>query len=338
MIMTKRMRWAAPALLAVSLSVVLGACANTDNGSSGSGTGEPNDIEVVSHNDVGGGSDVFTRQIIKFMYKDKIINKLWPVRNIPTGDSIGAMSYMVGKKGADNVLSQITPTWIVTPMTVSGGSVSLDDLTPIAGIVNEPIVVATRTDSPLNSMTDYLDAAKAKPGELIQTGGSTTATDNLSRQVIQQQTDATWKFLSFEDGGSRITAVLRGDADMMMGSPSDFVQQVEAKKMKVISILGDKPLPLFPGVKTTDQEGIQLDGLPLQFRGIFGNPDMPKSAVSYYEGAFKKLVDSAAWKKFATDNGLLTDYRSSAEFGDYVAEQTKIFATMLEDLGLRKDT
>jgi putative tricarboxylic transport membrane protein len=334
--MTTRSRWLAPAILAMSLGPVLGACASS-GGDATDANGEPDSVEVVSHNDVGGGSDVFTRQIIKFMYSDGDISKLWPVRNISTGDSIGAMSYMAGKSGVNNVISQITPTWIVTPMTVSGQTVSLDDLTPIAGISSEPIVAATRADSDLNSLTDFVNAAKADPGEMIQTGGSTTATDSLTGQVIQAATGAKWKFLSFEDGGSRITAVLRGDADIMLGSPGDFTQQVEAKKMKVISVLGDAELPLFPGVKTTSEEGMELTGLPIQFRGIYGAPDMPESAVTYYATAIKKLVDSESWKKYATDNGLVTDYRDSPEFADYVKQQTDVFATMLDDLGLRKD-
>ncbi len=259
------------------------------------------------------------------------------MRNEPTGDSIGAMSYMAQKSGADNVLSQITPTWIVTPMTVSGGGVSLDDLTPISGLSSEPIIAAVRNDSEFNSLSDFVEAAEAQPDELIQTGGSTTATDSLTGQVVQEETGASWKYLSFEDGGSRISAILRGDADIMMGSPVDFTQQVEAGKMKVISILGDTELPLFPDAATSSSEGFELQGLPIQFRGIYGAPDMPEDAIAYYEGLFEGSLDSDAWKSYADENGLITDYRNSEEFGEYVAEQREVFGAMLEDLGLRED-
>lgn len=336
--MTNRIKLACAT--ASCLAIALSGCGGSDDTAATAqpaSPGQPEDVEVVTHNDVGGGSDVFTRQIIKFMYENDTIDKLWPVRNEPTGDSIGAMSYMVGKAGSDNVISQITPTWIVTPMTVSGGGVSLEDLTPIAGLSSEPIVVATRADSELNSLTDFVDAAKANPGELIQTGGSTTATDSLSGKVLQEETGAVWKFLSFEDGGSRISAILRGDADVMFGSPGDFTQQVEAGEMKVISVLGDTELSLFPDAATSASEGFELSGLPIQFRGIYGAPEMSDAAIDYYENSFESMLESAAWETYADENGLITDYKDSAEWGEYVVSQREVFADMLQDLGLRKD-
>ena len=75
--------------------VALAACGSGGGG----GGGKSGPVEVVTHNAVGGGSDVFTRQMIKVMYENKIIDTNWPVRNVPAGDSIGAMSYMVDRKG-----------------------------------------------------------------------------------------------------------------------------------------------------------------------------------------------------------------------------------------------
>ena len=81
-------------VVALAALVALAAC-----GSSGPGGAKSGPVEVVTHNAVGGGSDVFTRQMIKVMYENKIIDTNWPVRNVPAGDSIGAMSYMVERKG-----------------------------------------------------------------------------------------------------------------------------------------------------------------------------------------------------------------------------------------------
>ncbi len=117
----------------------------------------------MTHNAVGGGSDVFTRQMIKVMYENKIIDTNWPVRNVPAGDSIGAMSYMVERKGNAGLIAQVTPTWLATPMTVANAQVSLADLTPITLVATEPQVIVTNADSQFNSFTDFVAAAKAKP-------------------------------------------------------------------------------------------------------------------------------------------------------------------------------
>lgn len=325
---------AVTAIAALSLA----ACGSGSGDTGASDTaGAPSRTEVITHNAVGGGSDIFTRQLIKIMKGEGNIDRLWPVRNIPAGDSIGAMSFLKQKSGDDNEIAQMTPTWLVTPMTVKNSNVTVADLTAIAGIASEPQVVAVKAGSPYKSMNDFVDAAKAKPGALVQTGGSGTATDALTGLALQKATGAKWKFLSFEDTGSRVTAVLRGDADIVMGSAGDFSEQVKAGKMEVITILGTKKLSVFPDAPTASEQDIDLESLPLQFRGLVGAPDMSKGAVTYYQNAVKKTLESAAWKDYAESEGLVSDFRGSTDYRTYLDQQTEVLGGLLEGLGLRKD-
>jgi putative tricarboxylic transport membrane protein len=307
-------------------------------GKSGSGGG-PNSgsVEVVTHNAVGGGSDVFTRQMIKVMYDSKIIKTQWPVRNVPAGDSIGAMSYMIDKKGNAGLIAQVTPTWLATPMTVSNAQVNLGMLTPITLVATEPQVVVTNAKSEFNSFADFVKAAKAAPDTLVQAGGSSTANDALTRLVLQDTLGAKWKFLSFEDTGSRITALLRNDANIMLGSASDVAEQVKAGQLKVISVVGDKRLDTFPDVSTTVEQGIDSAKVPVQFRAVVGAPDMPADAVQGYQDDLSKMVETDGWKTLAKDSGLVTQNLKGDDFKKYLQEQTDIVGGLLSDLGLRKD-
>lgn len=319
------------AVAAVTLTAVA-AC----GGGSGSGGGKSGPVEVVTHNAVGGGSDVFTRQMIKVMYENKIIDTNWPVRNVPAGDSIGAMSYMIDRKGNAGLLAQVTPTWVATPMTVSNAKVSLAQLTPISLVATEPQVIATKT-SPFNSFSDFVAAAKQSPDTLVQAGGSSTANDALTRLVLQDTLDARWKFLSFEDTGSRITALLRDDADIMLGSASDVAEQVKAGQLKVIAVIGDQRLDAFPDVSTTDEQGIDSSKVPVQFRAVMGAPDMPEDAVQTYQDDLTKMVETEDWKTLVKEDGLVTQNLQDDELTKYLQEQTDIVGGLLQGLGLRKD-
>jgi putative tricarboxylic transport membrane protein len=312
----------------------LSACGSGDSGGGGSSSGR---VEVVTHNSVGGGSDVFTRQVIKTMFENDIIDTQWPVRNVPAGDSIGAMAYMAGRSGQEGVISQVTPTWIATPMTVEDAQVTLDQLTPIIMLAEEPQVVVASADSEYETLTDFIEDAKSQPGQLVQSGGSSTANDALTRLVLQDQEDASWKFLSFEETGSRITALLRGDADIMMGAASDFSEQVRAGDLKAIAVIGSEGLEMFPDATPTDEQGIDGSDLPVQFRAIMGAPDMPEDAVQGYQDQFGELLETDDWKAIAEESGLVTDGRTGDEFASYLEEQTTIVGDLLESQGLRKD-
>jgi putative tricarboxylic transport membrane protein len=322
----------------VSLILLLSACgldggsSESDSDSEGGGF-QPSRPEFLVHTGPGGGSDIFVRDIIEIMRAEGIISGNWPVRNEEAGEGAGAMSYLMSKSGETDTISAMTTTWLTTPLTIEGAEVTVEDLTPIAGLIIEPELMAVATDSDYSSLSDFVDAAKEQPGKLVQAGGSTTEVGALNGETLQQEAGTDWKFLSFEEVGQRITALLNGDAQMMFGSAQDFTAQVDAGKLEVVASISPEPSPIYPDAPTTADEGFDAELVP-QVRGIMGPPDMPQEALEYYQGVFEDLVETEAWKDYAEKNGVVTQLRVGEEWGDFLAEQNDVVAEKLEEVEL----
>ncbi|MQA97696.1 MAG: hypothetical protein GEV11_24865 [Streptosporangiales bacterium] len=326
-------------VLACALVTLLAAACGLRTGNGGGGEGEaaafePARTEFLVHTGPGGGSDVFVRDTIAMMRKEKIITSNWPVRNQTAGEGAGAMSYLLSKKGSGDNISAMTTTWLTTPLTIDGATVSTADLTPIAGLIIEPEVMAVPADSPYGSLTDFVNAAKARPGALVQTGGSTTEVSALNGAILEAETGADWKFLSFEEVGQRITALLNGDADMMFGSAQDFAAQVKAGKLKIIASISPNPSPVYPDAPTVKAQGYKSTLVP-QVRGIMAPPEIPQQARDYYQRVFSELVKTESWKQFAKENGVVTQLLVGDQWGQYLAQQNAVVKKALEtaDLG-----
>ena len=243
------------------------------------------------------------------------------------------MNYLLSKRGETDTISAMTTTWLTTPLTIEGAEVTVEDLTPIAGLIIEPELMAVAADSPYSTLNDFVDAAKEQPGKLIQAGGSTTEVGALNGASIATEAGTDWKFLSFEEVGQRITALLNGDADMMLGSAQDFAAQVDAGKLEVIASISPEPSPIYPDAPTTADEGFESELVP-QVRGVMGPPDIPQEALEYYQGIFEELVETDAWKEYAETNGLVTQLRVGEEWGDFLAEHNDVVAEKLEEVEL----
>jgi putative tricarboxylic transport membrane protein len=321
----------------VLLILLLTACGldggDSESDSEGGGGFEPSRPEFLVHTGPGGGSDIFVRDVIEIMREEGIISGNWPVRNEEAGEGAGAMSYLMSKSGETDTISAMTTTWLTTPLTIEGAEVTVEDLTPIAGLIIEPELMAVATDSDYSSLTDFVDAAKEEPGKLVQAGGSTTEVGALNGETLQQEAGTDWKFLSFEEVGQRITALLNGDADMMLGSAQDFAAQVDAGKLEVVASISPEPSPIYPDAPTTADEGFDAELVP-QVRGVMGPPDLPQEALEYYQGIFEELVETDAWKEYAEKNGLVTQLRVGEEWGDFLAEQNDVVAEKLEEVEL----
>jgi len=320
------------AVVTVAALALAGCGAQQD----GSVPGAPSETETVVHTGPGGGSDVFAREVIKLMQQDKLISDSWPVRNQTDGASIGAMKYLAGKQGRDDTIAAITPTWLVTPLTVEGGSVSIDDLQPIAALLIEPQMMAVRADSPYHTPQDFINAAKAKPATLTQVGGSTTATDSLTGKELQAQTGAKWKFQSFSGGAARTDALVKGDAQMMIGGASDFNDLVKSGKLRIISVIGADRVSSFPDVPALQEQGFDVSSLPQEFRGFVGPKGMSDDALKYYQDVLGKLVQSNAWLDYAKQNGDITQFLGADEFQALLTLQKNNLLTLAGQLDLVK--
>jgi putative tricarboxylic transport membrane protein len=316
---------------AAATTLALAGCGLQRGGMSG---GVPSRTQVVVHTGPGGGSDVFARQVVKLMQTDKLIGDQWPVRNQTEGSSIGAMSYLIGRKGRVDTIAAVTPTWLVTPLTLAGSSVSVTELQPIAALLVEPQVVAVRGDSNYHSVKDFVADARRNPDKLVQVGGSITATDSLTGKALQARTDTKWKFLSFSDSGQRIAALLRGDAQMMIGASTDFVDQVKLGALRVIATVADRPVSTYPELTSIKAQGLDVGGLPEEFRGFVGPPQMPDDARRYYQDTFRSLTTAPGWQDFVDENGSVTDYLDSAKFGSFLHEQNASLTALIDSIGL----
>ncbi len=301
---------------AIALTAALAACnkANEANG-------EPDNIQVVVDTGPGGGSDMFARQVIKLAHDGGILKDNWPVLSRPQGGGLAAMNFLGEKKGQSNYIAAFTSKWVSSGYITPSAGTTVDDLTVIAMLADEPQMVAVPANSPYKTFAEFIEAARKNPGQLVQVGGAYSSVDNLAALQIQKNTGTSWKYLSFADGGPRITALLRGDAQMMLGAQSDFSEQVAAGQLKVIGVLSNARAKAYPDVPTFAEQGIPLQSVPpeLMFRGFAAPRGMKPEALAYYRDFFAKLVKTPGWEKYMDEEGDRTQFVTGPELDKKMA-------------------
>ena len=258
-------------------------------------------VDVIVHTGPGGGSDLLARAIATMMEKEKLLPVRMQVLNRPGGNGAVAAAAVAERKDDPHTLGLITSAWIANMLTTTEATVTVRDLKPVALLMQEPAVFAVRADSPYKTMKDFIEAARAKPGQLKQSGGSITARDNIIRQQLQAATSTRWAFVSFPGGGERLAALLGGHVDIMLVEPQEAGEHARAGKLRVLAQVADKPLAAFPGVPTLREAGFDITPTP-QIRAVMAPPGMPAEAVAYWHDRFAKLHETESWRKYLADN------------------------------------
>ncbi len=291
-------------------------------------------VEVIVHTGPGGGNDLLARAVAQMLEKEKLLPVRMMVLNRPGGNGAVPAAAIAERKGDSHTLGFITSVWIANPLTTNEAKVTLHDLTPVARLLLEPAVIAVRSDSPFKTLKDFIDAAKAKPGELKQSGGSVTSRDNIIRQTLQHHTGTKWAFVSFQGGGERLAALLGGHVDMMVIEPQEAGEQIRAGKLRVLAQLVEKPLPGYPDVPTLKQAGFDVTATP-QIRAVMAPPGIPPEALKYYEDLFAKLRLTPSWKKYVEDNQLEDSYANGPDLAKAIGQIEKELRTQFQLAGMK---
>jgi putative tricarboxylic transport membrane protein len=291
-------------------------------------------VEAVVHTGPGGGSDLLARAVAQMIEKEKLLPVRMQVVNKTGGGGAVAAAYLAEKKGETHTIGFFTGVWLTNPLTSAEAKVSLKDLTPVARLVLEPAVIAVKSDAPYKTLADFVNAAKQKPGELKQSGGSITSRDNVVRQQLQKAGGARWQFISFPGGGERIAALLGGHVNMMVIEPAEAGEHIRAGNMRLLAQVTEKRLPAYPNVPTLKEAGFDITPVP-QVRGVVAPPGIPKENVAYWEGVFRKLTQTESWKKFLADNQFEDGYQNAAELTKFYDEFTGQMRGILQEAGAK---
>ena len=284
-------------------------------------------IEFVVHTAPGGGTDLFARTISEFMAREKIFSQPFVVSNKPGGSGAIAFNYVKGKRGDGHVVLAMATGSFLSAMGRPELGLGLEHFTPLAAYALDPQVVAVAWDSKFKTMKDLVEAGKREPNTIASSITSATGTARVFLYVLERETGAKFKYVSFKSGSEATTAVVGGHVPFTPENLNEMLGHIEAKKLRALAVTGNKRLATLPDAPTMKELGYNVTmGTG---RGFVMPAAVPKEQVAAMEAALKRVYDSTAYKEFAVRNNFEDMYLNSAQFAKYLAQLSTEMAAFL---------
>ncbi len=326
----KKILCAAVALLLLSSLAVFAS--GTEEGSSADVTVYPVDtVTLITHSSPGGGSDLFLREMIKFLGPQMGLN--FVVKNVRGGGGAKAMAELANSPADGSIFYATTPTCIQTPMFAET-EYTIHNLEPMVNVFLDPMVVYTRKDSPLSNLKDAVAAARKSPGKARWGGGTAT---ELGRQILEKLKEMAGvdvRIVSFEGGGDLMLSVLNGTVDMGVGEPAEIGSQLEAGQIRLLAVFTDKRLQAQSDVPTAKEQGVNLS--LSKFRGLTGPKGLPPEVVKAWEQAIPKLLANPEYQAVYHANSLVPAFMDQKTFQAYVDQTETELRAYLTKMGVIK--
>ena len=280
-------------------------------------------VTLVTHSRAGGGTDVFLRAMSGYL--GAYLGTEFVVENVRGGSGAKAMARLALAPADGSIFYGTTPTFINTSL-LSNPEYTYADLMGVVNIFRDPQVIYVRAASPHGSLTDVIDAARAKPGSVLLGVGSPGSLDRQAMERFRLGADIRAPVITHDGGGELLINVLNGTVTIGVGEIQELSAQIEAGTVRLIAVLTEERIDAFPEVPTARERGIDL--VVNKFRGIAGPRGLPDEILMAWEKAVAKVLEDAEFQAWYTAQALVPmflPYKEYAIFLDDFAEAQRAF-------------
>jgi putative tricarboxylic transport membrane protein len=286
-------------------------------------------VNLVTHSSPGGGSDVFLRELIKYL-PASAMKTTFTVENVRGGSGAKAMAFVAGAAADGSVFYATTPTHIQVTL-MSKPAVGYDALDPIVIVFQDPQVLYTRTESPFKTLTDVINHARANPGKSRWGASNPASEERIAMEKLARAANVKVPIVSHEGGADQMIGVLNGTFDIGIGEPQELIAQIEAGKVRVLASLTDQRLTTMPNVPTAKELGLNV--VVKKFRGLSGPKGIPDAAAKGMHDAIKVALDNPEYKATYTKQGLIPSLMTREESRKFINEFVTEVTADLKALG-----
>src|SRR6266480_7193931 len=123
---------------------------------------------------------------------------------------------------------------------------SLKDFVAISMVGSFPLVLVVHPSVPANSVQELVTHAKANPGRLNYSSGSTAF--QVASEMFKQMTGTDIKHIPYKGSAASISAVMAGDVQLTIVDTPPLVAQIRAERVKALAVTSAKRSSSMPDI------------------------------------------------------------------------------------------
>ncbi len=205
---------------------------------------------------------------------------------------------------------------------------------PICFLVDSPQVLVVNSKSPFRTLAEFVDAARAKPGELsISTVGPNT-TQHIAVERFKRAAGINLTYVPFTGGAPAINALLGGHVSAVLQNYSEAGPQVKAGALRALAVPSPERVPPLPDVPTIIESGYK-DFIADVWFGLVAPARTPQPIIAQYIEWFGSAIEAPDVKEKLTAHALYPNRRCGPDFAAHIQRQVDQFTRVIAELGLK---
>lgn len=299
----------------------------------------PRTMEFIAPAGAGGGWDLTIRTVAKTLQDTKLVSVAMPITNKPGGGGGVNLAYMQTKKGNDNLISVYSPPLIL--INLNGSSpYSYRNTTPVAGLITDYGAFVVAKNSKYTTIAQVMEDLKKNPASVIIGGTSSAGSMDHIQFLIMARAAGVKElkkiqYVAFQDGTGP-AQVLGGHVTLLTTGLGDVRGLLQSGDLRGLAQTGPDRVEadILKDIPTCREQGI--NEVFRNWRGLFGPPEMPEYAITYWRKALGDMVKTPAWDAACRQNGWSKNYMDAPDFKAFLDKTNEDYKGILAEIGMLK--
>lgn len=281
----------------------------------------------------GGGTDLISRLVAKEM--ESLLGTKVNVVNRTAGRGAAAVTYVSQAARDGNNWGGFSESLLPGPVLGITDTTSKD--WAYFMVAGAPGVISVPTSSPVKSLEELINKAKADPKSIKAGAGLTGGLWHTKLLALENAAGVTLGFTPFPGSQPSQLAALSGEVDCVLTSISEQADLIRGGKLRPLAMVENESYTLEgqPEIPAASSQYPAVADVPVsQFLGFALPADTPAPILEKISAAFYKLMAKPSVAEYAESRDLSLLGFSGEEASKRVSAAESAWCWMLQDLGI----
>lgn len=279
-------------------------------------------IRIIVPYTPGGTTDIATRLVAEPL--SKVLAQPVVVENRAGANSIVGAAATASSAPDGYTFVMVLPAHAANA-TLQAGKLPFDPIAsfaPVSLVVSAPLVLAGSREVPANTLRDYHDYARKKPGRMNYGSSGIGATAHLAMELLKLRTGVQMEHIPYRGTQPALQDLMAGNIGLLFDTYSTLKPQFEAGTIRPLGIAATERAAFAPDLPTIAEAG--LDGFAASSWCMLLAPaGTPRDILDRVASEVARIVREPAMTAKLQDLGFVVEGRPPAETGAFLRAEVE---------------
>ena len=293
-------------------------------------------VSIVVAYAPGGQGDVFARLIsekLSTLYKQPVVVDNKPGVSGTVGTRVAAKAK---NDGYTLLLGQTGEITVNRLLIKDMGYDPMKELVPVVLIGNAPLVMLAPADAPYNTVQEFIQLARAKPGEFSYGSVGAGTPGHLSAVALGLGAKLNMVHVPYKGVGPLLSDLMAGRLQAFFSSASAAMPQIKGGKLKALAVTTPKRMNSLPDVPTVAEAGLPGFSYTL-WGGLFAPAGTPAAVIDSLNREVNAVLAMPEIRTRLEADNVAVPKNTPAEFADYVRAESVKFEKLIKEANVKVD-